>query len=148
MSLRSRILEAIKKGQIDEVETMISTEPRGVRYLLGLVYRPEEEIREGAAKSIARASRHHPKLVKNIIERLVWAMKSDSGANAQGAPVVLLAIAEEKPDLLLPIVPDLIHLGADTSLYQGLCDTLRAVVKRCPGKVGEKLSRELSGKSK
>ena len=60
------------------------------------------------------------------------------------APEVLLAIADENPELLTPVAPDLVRLSADTSLNQGLCDTLRRIAKRCPGAIGQGMTRTLN----
>lgn len=148
MTLRTRILEAVQEGRLDDLEETISKEPRAVRYLVGLIYRPDKDLQKIAAQGIALASRYHPKLVKSVAQRLVWAMKGDSGHNATAAPEVLYAISQERPDLLLPVLADLVHLGADTSLYQRLCDTLRAVKDACPGELSKGLGEALNKRIK
>ena len=67
-------------------------------------------------------------------------MNEKSGTNARTAPEVLQAIANERPDLLLPVVPELIGLaGADPGLREGLASTLRTVARGCPGQVAQNL---------
>jgi predicted short-subunit dehydrogenase-like oxidoreductase (DUF2520 family) len=78
-----------------------------------------------------------------VIRRLVWAMNDESGTNALTAPEVLQAVAAERPELLLPVVPDLVRLAADEGLREGLASALRTVASRCPGQVGQELSESL-----
>ena len=144
MSLRADIRCAAKEGRYEDLEELIANDPRTVRHLLGLTYSADPEIRAGAARGIALAARHHQRLVKKTIQRLVWAMNEESGTNAVGAPEVLEAIAKEKPRLLIPVVPDLIRLTTDNSLRKGLRRTLRAVADGCPGEVGARLEKDLS----
>ncbi|MCP4599464.1 MAG: hypothetical protein GY847_02825 [Proteobacteria bacterium] len=144
MSLRDDILEAVRQDRLDDLEALVSNKPRAVRYLMGLMYESEEKVRKTAARGIAIASRYHQKIVERIISGIVSSMSKDSGTNAVTAPEILRAIADERPELLLPVSSELVRLTADTSLEQGLCDTLRTVVNRCPGKVSQSLSKVLN----
>jgi hypothetical protein len=126
------------------IEELVSQEPRAVRYFLGMSYHSDPDVRKIAIKGIAVAARHHPELVQKIVRQLVWAMNDESATNALTAPEVLQAIADERPELLLPMVPDLTRLAADPGLAEGLAKTLKTVVRRCPGKVGKSLSRSLN----
>lgn len=143
-NLREQMRDAVQKGDVDEVERLTAKSPRALRYLVGLMYQPDENIRKMGAEGIARAARHQPDMVKKIIQRVVWAMNVESNTYAPQAPDVLLAVADENPDLLLPVAGDLIRLSADTSLNQGVCDTLRRIAERCPGKLGRELTRSLN----
>ena len=125
------------------MEELVAEEPRAVRHLLGLTYHPESTKRNVAAQGLALASRYHPRLVQEVVRRLIWAMNDESGTNALTAPEVIQAIADEKPELLLPVVPDLTRLAGDPGLHEGLSAALRTVSKKCPGQVGESLSRSL-----
>ncbi len=141
MSLRERTREAVRSGDVEE---LVAKEPRAVRYLLGLTYHQNEELRKEAARGVAIAARYHPKLIQNVVRRLIWAMNDESGTNAVTAPQVLEAIACEQPEMLLPVVPDMTRLAADLGLHDGLAKTLRIVSSRCPGKVGERLGESLN----
>lgn len=144
MSLRSQIHDAVRGGLADgELEELVANEPRTIRYLLGMSYNADPEIRKTATRGIALAAKHHPKRVQEVVRRLIWAMNDESATNALTAPEVLEAIADETPELLLPMVPDLARLAADHGLREGLSRTLKTVSSRCPGKVGEMMSRSL-----
>lgn len=145
MSLRSRVHEAIRQGLGNgEIENLVAEEPRAVRYFLGMSYHSDPDVRKKAVKGVAMAARHHPELVQKVVRQLVWAMNDESATNALTAPEVLQAVADERPELLLPMVPDMTRLAADPGLHQGLAETLKTVARRCPGKVGESLSRSLN----
>ena len=144
MSLKTRTHTAVRNGSEDELERLVSEEPGAVRHALGLMYHAERGIRKRAARAVALAARRHPAMVQNIIRRLVWAMNDESGTNAATAPEVLQAIADEMPELLLPMLPDLVRLSADPELREGLAVALRTVSRRCPGEIGRKLAGSLN----
>jgi hypothetical protein len=142
--LRAQIRRAVQEDRLGDVESLIAREARSIRHLVGLTYQPDPRLRQTAARGVALAGNYHPKLVEDVIRRLVWAMNDESGTNATTAPEVLQAIANEQPELLLPVVPDLVRLATDDNLRDGLTETLRTIVARCPGKVGENLGESLS----
>lgn len=144
MSLRNRVLEAVETGDFTAVESLVKEERRAVRHLVSLLYRPEEALRKTGARGIAVASRYHPRIVKEIIERIVWSMTNESNTFFPTGPEVLSAIADVSPEMLLPVVPDLVRLSSDTSLHEGLCDTLRRVAKRCPGQIAQGMTKSLN----
>ena len=144
MSLKARTQTAVRNGSDDELERLVSEEPGAARHALGLTYHAERGIRKRAARAVALASRRHPSMVQNVIRRLVWAMNDESGTNAATAPEVLQAIADEKPDLLLPMLPDLVRLSADPELSEGLATALRTVSRRYPGEIGRQLAVSLN----
>lgn len=145
MNLKTLFHTAVQSGSDDEVEKLVAEEPRAIRFALGLTYSDEPGIRRRAAKAVAFGSKHHQSLVENIIRRLVWAMNDESGTNAVTAPEVLQAIADERPELLLPVLPDLVRLSKDPGLNEGLAAVLRAVSSGCPGEVGSHMVRSIDG---
>jgi len=143
-NLRSQVRRTIDENALDELDRILSEDPRAVRYLLGFSYLPEAHLRQRAARGLAIASRYHEKLIKDLVRRLIWAMNDESGTNAVTAPEVIRAIAEENPELLLPMVPDLIRLASEEELKEGLSAALRLISRKCPGKVGKELQRTLN----
>ncbi len=133
MSARAAVMDAVRQGRLDDLPALAAADSRALRHLLALTYRPEPEIRAAAGRAIAAASRHHPKLVQEMARRLVWAMNDDSGTQALTAPDVLRAIAEENPELLLPLLSELLRLTADPGLHDALVGVARLVAahNRC-----------------
>jgi hypothetical protein len=143
-SLRERLRETINSGDAQALDALVAGSPATVRYLLGMTYQSDDALAAGACRGLAQAARHHPALVERVVRRLVWAMNDESGTNALSAPRVLLAVAQERPELLLPLVPDLVRLSADDGLRDGLSATLRTIAERCPGQVGQRLGEDLN----
>ena len=142
--MRAQVRTAIDENRLDLLEELVQAEPRAIRYLLGLSYQEDAELRQRAARGLALASRHHPTQIQGLVRRLIWAMNDESGTNALTAPEVVAAIAEESPELLLPMVPDLVRLAGDEGLREGLARALKTVSERCPGKVGKELQASLN----
>jgi hypothetical protein len=132
VSARERVAEAVRVRRLDDLEAVVAADKRAVRYLVALTYRPEPAVRATAARGLALASRHHPKLVQEVARRLVWAMNDESGTHALNAPEVLRAIAEESPELLLPLVPSLLSLTGDSGLREALVEVVRIVARHDP----------------
>ncbi|HUU03423.1 MAG TPA: hypothetical protein VM425_18455 [Myxococcota bacterium] len=146
MRLKETVQQAVVDGRLDDLDDIVAGNVRAVRFLLGMTYRTDATIRSTAARAIARASRYHKKAVAELVRRLVWAMNDESGANALTAPAVVRAIAEEQPDLLLPMVPDLTRLAGDEGLRKDLSAALKIVARACPGEVGNRLAGFLNAK--
>ena len=132
------------QGNFEGIENLVSREPRAIRYLLGMTYHADKGKRRTAGKAIAIASQYHPKMVKDVVRRLIWAMNDESGTNALTAPDVLIEIARVRPEILVPAVPDLTRLATDEGLHDGLASALKLVSEACPGEVGSRLSASLN----
>jgi hypothetical protein len=145
-SLRARVRRAVAAGDLQDLEAAVAAEPRAVRFLLGLSYHQDERWRSAAAQGLGLAARYHPELVQNVVRRLVWAMNDESGTNAETAPPVILEISRERPALLVPMVPDLVRLAADISLYDDLAEALRIVARECPGEVAKSMTESLQAR--
>jgi len=146
LRLKTAVQHAVKayqEGESEILEKLVAEEPGAMRYLLSMTYQDDPEKRNIAAKGIAFGSKHHPRLAKDLVRRLIWAMNDESGTNALTAPDVLVVLAEVNPEILLPMVPDMTRLTADPGLKDGLTQTLETVAEKCPGQVGERLSRSL-----
>ncbi len=144
MSVRERVAEAVRRRRLDDLAALVAADKRAVRYLVALSYRPEPAIRAVAARGVAIASRHHPKLVQEVARRLVWAMNDESGTHAVTAPEVLRAIAEESPQLLLPLVPSLLALTADPQLRDALVEVVRIVARPDPKAAVDGMARAIT----
>ncbi len=144
MNLRARVRDLVTRNETVELDELVADEPRAIRYLVGCTYQTDEQRRATACRAIARGARHHPKLVEQVARRLIWAMNDESGTNALTAPAVVRAIADEKPELLLPLVPDLTRLAADEGLHETLADTLSHLAEKFPGSVGRGIGDALN----
>jgi len=144
VNLRARVRDLVTRNETTELDELVADEPRAIRYLVGCTYQTDERQRAAACRAIGRGARHHPKLVEQVARRLVWAMNDESGTNALTAPAVVRAIADEKPELLLPLVPDLTRLAADEGLHEALADTLSHLAEKFPGSVGRGIGDALN----
>jgi hypothetical protein len=144
MNLRAQVQELVEKGETESLAVLVADEPRTIRHLVGCTYQADERIRGVACRAIGRASRHHPDLVQQVVRRLVWAMNDESGTHSLTAPEVIKAVAEESPELLLPVVPDLTRLAADEGLHDQLAEILHLLAEKFPGSVGRGIEGSLN----
>ncbi len=143
--LSERVAEALRDGGDGKLESLVVGEPRVVRHLVAATFRPEPGIRAAAGRGLALAARHHPVLVQEVVRRLVWGMNEESGTNASGAPDTLFAIAEEAPELLLPVMGDLMRLTGDAALHDRLVEVARKVASSRP-EAANRLEASLRGR--
>ena len=146
MNLNQHVRELVTEDRLHELEILLPVEPRAIRYLVSMSYHPDAGIRARANRGLALAARHHPKRMENVVRRLVWAMNDESGTNALTAPAACLAIAEERPEVLLPFVPDFTRLSRDPGLRDGLKATLQTMKDSLPGSVGEEIRDSLNSR--
>jgi hypothetical protein len=142
--LRERVTDAVRNGKLDVLEQLAAGDPRVVRHLMRQMYDFDPTVRATAARGIALVARRHPRLRADILQRLIWGMDNDSGTNAPNLPEVVLAIAEEDPASLVPVVADLVRLAGDPALYDGLAAALELVVRHQPGAVGHGIGQVLN----
>lgn len=143
MKAHGAVVEAVEEHRLDDVAELVKSDPRTVRQLVALTYRPEADVRATAARGLALAGHHHPRLVQEVARRLVWAMNEESGTNAVNAPEVLRAVAEETPDLLRPLVPNLLRLTRDARLRDALVDVVRLVAQGDRRSVVDSIARAI-----
>jgi hypothetical protein len=143
LSFRKDIRAAVEEARFDDLEELVIEDRGAVRHLLGLTYAADDTVAGAAAKGLAIAARHHAGLVQSTLRRLIWAMNDESATNALSAPRVFVAVAEEHPQLLLPMVPDLMRLRSDEGLRDGLERALTVVAESCPDGVPRLLHKQL-----
>jgi len=130
--LRDQVHQAVAEQRVDELERLVEANPRAVRFLVGLTYHQDAARRETACRGVALAARYHPKLIRSVINRLVTAMAGEGGNYGATAPAVLTAIAGERPELLAPVVPDLLQATTDPEMQPEVATCLQLVAKACP----------------
>jgi hypothetical protein len=143
LSLKQKMKAVIDSNDLAKLETLVAEEPRTLRFLIKLMYDLDEKRRSFGVAGIRMVAKYHPKQTETLVRRLIWAMGGDSGAYVPNAPQVLMAIAEESPELIVPHTSELVQLSNDANLKEGVCGILRSVVSRCPGKIGRVMSDSL-----
>lgn len=146
MNLNDHVRELVSDDRLDELDILLPLEPRAIRHLVSMTYHPDAGIRTRACRGVALAARHHPAKVEQVVRRLVWAMNDESGTNALTVPDVILAIAQERPEVLLPFVPDLTRLSLDPGLAAGLKTALKTMKETRPGAVGGEIQDSLNAR--
>lgn len=148
MSLKDEVTAAAAKADLRELEALLSRDRRVVRHLVSLSFRPEEEFRRAAVHGLSVAAELYPDLAVETARRLIWAMNDESGAYGVTAPAILRGIAERAPELLVPLVPDLMRLSADPALHDTLVETAQIVGRSRPRDAVNKMEQSLRGCAK
>ncbi len=141
--LSQRVRQIVADGDLETLERLVAEDQRSIRHLMRMTHQVDERIRAAANRGMGFAARYHPEQMERIIRWLIWSMAEESGANGLFSPQVLEAIARERADLILPVVPDMVRLAGDDNLHDGLADALCVVVHTYPNKVGDIMGKRL-----
>ncbi len=143
MSFRKQIHALIEAGDRPALEALVCAESRALRHLVGVTYRDDPGARALAADLIGLAAEHHPKLVRELVERLLNALDQGSGTNASTVPAVLQAIADRRPRLLVGALPEILEAQQDSQLREPLAGVLETISRACPGEVSSRMGEAI-----
>ena len=113
MGLKEQLWTVLERKDRSGLRELVASNPRAIRHLLGWCYLRQRWIRAESIHGLVIAAEYHPRLVRRVIERLVWAMNEESGTNACFVPDVLLEIARLRPELVEPVIPELNRAAAE-----------------------------------
>jgi HEAT repeat protein len=131
----------LQLGREEAAADLAVANPRALRPLVGRLWDPDGEIRGRAARALGQAAAAHPKLGREIIRRLLWALNDESGTNGVYGVAALGEIGRRAPEMLAPFIPSLVSMAWDRGIRLELLRALRAVADSSPGLVAGQLDR-------
>jgi hypothetical protein len=130
LSLRKKIEAALEKYDFDELFALAETEHGIFRILISLAYDKEVLLSWRAIEAVGKISgeiaRTDPEPVRNLIGRLLWTIREESGGIGWSAPEMLGEIVRNSPDRFPDIAPIITSFHDEEMLRKGV---LRAVAR-------------------
>lgn len=130
MSLKQRIIKTLEENNLTELLVLAGKERGIFRILISLAYDKEELLCwraiEGLGAVAGEVARREPETVRNLVGRLLWTVREESGGIGWSAPEMLAEIVRNCPDTFSDIAPIIVSFHDEVMLRQGV---LRGVVR-------------------
>ncbi|MCB2199249.1 hypothetical protein KQI63_07585 [bacterium] len=130
-SLKSKMMEAIRKKQVAELVGLLEDHPGAVRYLISGLHATDDEELGGVLNGFRMAADVLDEERRlDLARRLMWLLNEESGNNCPNAALALAAMADIHPEAILPHLPVLKVYAEDPSDYIGsACRKAVALIK-------------------
>jgi hypothetical protein len=135
MSLKGMVMELLRADDRAGLEQLATSERRAMRYLLGRLWDPDEEIRQRAAVAIGAGARAFPDLGKDVIRRLLWDLNDESATNGVYGLAALGEIGYCDPRLIAPFIAPVASYAWDDGLRLEILRALCRVAESAPEQI-------------
>ncbi len=130
MSKREEIVRLLKDGDFAALATQAGKDNSIFRILISLSYDRESVVSWRAVEAMGivagERAKTEPGLVRNIVQRILWMMREESGNNPWSAPEMLGEIVRNAPEEFADIAPIIASFHDEEILRSGV---LRALVR-------------------
>ena len=128
MLSKKEIINLLKEKRYDALSASSSDASKIVRVLISLSYDKDDVVSWRAMEAIglltAKISLSDPDLVRNIVNRLLWMIRDESGGIGWSVPEILGEIVRNNPKLCADIAPIIASFHEELMLTAGV---LRAI---------------------
>ena len=135
MGLKGRVMELLRVGDEQALDTLVADEPRAIRFLVGRLWDPDVETRRRSARAIGVAAASHPEIGIEIMRQMMWALNDESAMNGLYGIPALAEIGVRCPELIAPFVAPLASLVWDDGMRLEILSALRRLAEAHPGLV-------------
>ena len=119
-------MQLFRSSDARRLEQLAAAEPGAMRYFLGRLWDPDDEVRLLAANAVASSAAAHPELGRNVIRRLVWALNDEAATNGVYGLAALGEIGARSPKLITDFVGPIASYAWDDGLRP---DILRSLIR-------------------
>jgi len=123
-SLKEEITESLETADFERVGRLALEHKQVFRILISLAYDKEELLcwRAIEAMGVAAAvvGRKDPSVVRNVVQRLLWSMRDESGGIGWSAPEMLGEVVINSPQTCADIPPIILSFHEEESFLKGV----------------------------
>lgn len=135
-SLKSELKQALIAGDYEQIAAMALNDKRTFSKLIALAYNKDDLLCWRAIEAMGVAARavavEDRETVRNVVQRILWSAREESGGMGWSAPELLAEIAIASPRYFPDIPPIIVSLHSEDEEKVFLKGVLRAV-----GRMGE-----------
>jgi len=121
---RKEVLSLLEEKKYDELVRLSSSHKKILSILISLSYDKKTSVSWRAIESIGLItgviSKTHPELVRNIIGRLLWMIRDESGGIGWSTPEILGEIVRNNPELYSDIAAVIMSFHQEKMLTAGV----------------------------
>jgi hypothetical protein len=148
LPLREKIIGLLYEQNYPELLKIANKEGNIFRTLISLAYDKKELLAWRAIEAVGiisgETAKTHPALIRNLVQRLLWTMRDESGGIGWSAPEMIGEIVRNSPDEFSDITPVLASFHDEDFLRQGVFRALFRISEKRPDLVAS--SSDLAGK--
>ncbi|OGK11601.1 MAG: hypothetical protein A2W80_01215, partial [Candidatus Riflebacteria bacterium GWC2_50_8] len=136
MSLREKIIGLLQEQNYPELLKTAEKEGNIFRILISLAYDKKELLAWRAIEAVGIISgekaKKHPESIRNLVQRLLWTMRDESGGIGWSAPEMLGEIVRHSPDEFADIAPIIASFHDEDFLRPGVFRALYRISEKRP----------------
>jgi len=132
MGLKGEVMELLRTADEAGLERLVSERPAAVRFLLGRLWDPDEDLRRRAANALGAAAAAHPVHGLEAVRKLMWALNDESATHGVYALPALGEIGYRNPQLMAPFVRPIAALAWDDGLRLEILRALCRIAASAP----------------
>src|SRR4030066_25746 len=121
---RREVITLLEKKQYDALVRLSFSERKILSILISLSYDKKNPISWRAMESIGlitkETAKTNPELVRNIVGRLLWMIRDESGGIGWSSPEILGEIVRNNPELCSDIAPIIVSFHEEKMLNAGV----------------------------
>ncbi len=133
MKLKDDIINLLKNKDLDAVTRLSSGGKKMLTILISLTYNKKNPVCWRAIEAIglltAKLAKSDPETVRNIVQRLLWMIRDESGGIGWSSPEILGEIVRNSPGIFSDIAPVILSFHDEQPLCAG--------VLRAAGRIGK-----------
>jgi hypothetical protein len=122
--LKQEIRDALLHADFDRVVLLALKNVKVFSALISLSFDKEDPLSwraiEAMGKSAGAVAKSNPVFVRNVVQRLLWSMRDESGAIGWNAPEMLAEIVVHSPDLFADIPPIILSFHEEDVFLRGV----------------------------
>ncbi len=122
--LKEAVKEALKAADFQRIENLALEDKRIFRILISLAYDKEDLLCWRAIEAIGRAAGavagKDPSAVRNVVQRLIWSIRDESGGIGWSAPEMLGEIVINSPQDCADIPSIILSFHEEESFLKGV----------------------------
>ncbi len=123
LPIKKNIIELLEKRSYQELSDLNASHFKKVNVLISLSYNKETELSWRAIEAIGILTKQiagdDPETVRNIVGRLLWMLRDESGGIGWSAPEMLGEIVKNNPELCADIAPIILSFHYENMLTAG-----------------------------
>lgn len=136
MSLREKIIGLLQEQNHPELLNTAEKEGNIFRILISLAYDKKELLAWRAIEAVGmiagEKAKTHPESIRNLVQRLLWTMRDESGGIGWSAPEMLGEIVRNSPDEFADIAPIIASFHDEDFLRPGVFRALYRISEKRP----------------
>lgn len=129
--MRSEIIKLLERNDLEGLVDL-SKKQNIIRRLIAMTYDMEDQLSWRAMEAVGKiAASLSPEEAREVVRRILWMMREESGSNAWSGPDLLGEILLANPDPIKDIVPILVSFHEEEFFRAGV---LRAMARIAEGR--------------